>query len=203
MTHIEQITAREILDSRGKPTVESEVLLSDGARGIASVPSGASTGSLEAYELRDGEFERYGGQGVQKAVANIKGPLQEALIGKDPHNQEELDRAMIELDGTPNKGRYGANAILAISLAVAKASAISCHEPLYSYLRHLSGNTEALSLPVPQMNILNGGAHADNGIDFQEFMIVPVGAATFSESLRTGAEIFSILKRVWSPINKI
>ncbi|MBO68003.1 MAG: phosphopyruvate hydratase [Acidiferrobacteraceae bacterium] len=196
MTYIEQITAREILDSRGRPTVEGEVLLSDGSRGVASVPSGASTGSFEARELRDNEANRYDGQGVRLAVANIKGPLRDILIGEDPRNQEKLDRSMIELDGTPNKERYGANAILAISLALAKASAASCHEPLFTYLRRLAGNTEPLSLPVPQMNILNGGAHADNSIDFQEFMIVPVGSDTFAESLRTGAEIFSCLREL-------
>ncbi len=189
MSVIVDITAREILDSRGNPTVEVDVLLEDGARGRAAVPSGASTGTHEAVELRDGE-KRYGGKGVRKAVANVNGEIFEALVGMDAAEQHAVDAAMIELDGTPNKARLGANAILGVSLAVARAAAQSAGLPLFRYV----GGTAARVLPVPQMNILNGGAHADNPVDIQEFMIVPVGFDSFSEALRAGAEVFHALK---------
>jgi len=190
VSRIEQVKARQILDSRGNPTVEVEVSLDSGASGRAAVPSGASTGEFEAVELRDGG-EAYAGKGVTQAVANAAGELAEAVAGRDPADQEGLDRAMIELDGTDNKGRLGANAILGVSLAVAKAAAEDAGEPLW---RHLGGG-EAHVLPVPMMNVLNGGAHADNKVDFQEFMVVPSGAGSFTEALRTGAEIFHALKR--------
>jgi enolase len=194
MTAITEVFGREILDSRGNPTVEGEVHLSDGAWGRAAVPSGASTGVLEALELRDQDSDRYDGKGVRTAVANIKGPLRDLLLGREALNQSDLDYAMVDLDGTKNKERLGANAILAVSLAMAKASACSKKEPLYRYLGGLYGNPEPAVLPVPQMNILNGGAHADNSVDFQEFMVVPVGAHNFSESLRIGAKIFHCLR---------
>jgi enolase len=187
---IEKVHARQILDSRGNPTVEVDVLLKSGAAGRAAVPSGASTGEFEAVELRDGG-DRWAGKGVSKAVANVNGELAEAVAGMDPADQEALDRAMIELDGTPNKGRLGANAILGVSLAAAKAAAAEVGQPLWEYL----GGSEAHLLPVPMMNVLNGGAHADNKVDFQEFMVMPVGAPTFSEALRMGAEVFHALKR--------
>ena len=190
MTAIVAVHARQILDSRGNPTVEVDVILEDGSSGRAAVPSGASTGAHEAVELRDGDRSRWSGKGVQKAVANVNGEIAQAIAGRDAEDQEGLDRALIALDGTGNKGRLGANAILGISLATAKAAAASLGQPLYRYV----GGTEANLLPVPMMNILNGGAHADNGIDFQEFMVMPVGAANFAEALRCGAEIFHALK---------
>ncbi|GIW79728.1 MAG: enolase [Gemmatales bacterium] len=189
---IESIHAREILDSRGNPTIEVEVILSDGAIGRAAVPSGASTGQYEAIELRDGDKQRYLGKGVLKAVANVNERIAPELLGRDPYEQAAIDKFLIELDGTPNKNNLGANAILGVSLAVAHASAVSVGLPLYRYL----GGTNACTLPVPMMNILNGGKHADNTIDFQEFMIMPVGAETFSEALRMGTEVFHALKEV-------
>jgi enolase len=190
MTAIIDIEAREILDSRGNPTVEVDVRLEDGSFGRAAVPSGASTGVHEAVELRDGE-KRYGGKGVEKAVAAVNGELFDALCGMEAEDQVRLDRAMIALDGTPNKGRLGANAILGVSLATAKAAAEAANLPLYRYI----GGAKANLLPVPMMNILNGGVHADNPIDFQEFMIAPVGAPSFKEGLRMGAEVFHVLKK--------
>ena len=190
MTRIASVRARQILDSRGNPTVEVDVRLEDGSLGRAAVPSGASTGAHEAVELRDGEKGRWGGKGVDKAVANVNGEIAEAIAGRDAQDQAGLDQALIALDGTDNKGRLGANAILGVSLATAKAAAVSLGLPLY---RHVGG-TEANLLPVPMMNILNGGAHADNGMDFQEFMVMPVGARNFAEALRCGAEIFHALK---------
>ena len=190
MADIVDITAREILDSRGNPTVEVDVTLEDGAFGRAAVPSGASTGAHEAVEKRDGDDSRYGGKGVQKAVDAVNGELFDALSGFDAEDQRRLDAAMIELDGTPNKSRLGANAILGISLAAAKASAQSTALPLYRYV----GGVSARVLPTPMMNIINGGVHADNPIDIQEFMIVPAGAETFADALRMGAEIFHSLK---------
>jgi enolase len=187
---IEKVHARQILDSRGNPTVEVDVLLSSGAAGRAAVPSGASTGEFEAVELRDGG-DAWGGKGVSKAVANVKGELAEAVTGIDPADQERLDRTMIELDGTTNKGRLGANAILGVSLAGAKAAAAESGVPLW---RYLAGETAHL-LPVPLMNVVNGGAHADNKVDFQEFMVVPVGARSFADGLRIGAEVFHALKK--------
>ena len=190
MTAILDIIGREILDSRGNPTVEVDVRLEGGAFGRAAVPSGASTGAHEAVELRDGGA-RFGGKGVQKAVAAVNGELFDALCGMDAEEQVRIDRMMIALDGTPNKARLGANAILGVSLAVAKAAANGANLPLYRYI----GGAKAQLLPVPMMNIINGGAHADNPIDFQEFMIMPVGAPTFREALRMGAEIFHTLKK--------
>jgi len=191
-TEIIAIAAREILDSRGKPTVEAEVKLANGAIGLAQVPSGASTGSFEAHELRDGDKKRYGGKGVSIAVRNIHEKLLPELKGVDSLNQELVDRLMIKRDGTPNKSEIGANAILAVSLATAKAAAKAIGQPLYRYL----GNPLSNVLPVPLMNVLNGGAHADNNVDIQEFMIVPVGAPTFKEALRYGAEVFAALSSV-------
>ena len=190
MTAITDIIGREILDSRGNPTVEVDVLLEDGSRGRAAVPSGASTGAHEAVELRDGDKARYGGKGVRKAVDAVNGEIFDALGGMDAEAQAKIDETLITLDGTPNKGRLGANAILGVSLATAKAAAAARQVPLYRYV----GGTAARVLPVPMMNIVNGGVHADNPIDFQEFMIMPVGAATFAEALRAGAEIFHTLK---------
>ncbi len=190
MSDIEQVQARQIVDSRGNPTVEVDVRLSSGAVGRAAVPSGASTGEFEAVELRDGGGA-YGGKGVTTAVANANGELADAVRGRDASDQAGLDGAMIELDGTPNKGRLGANAILGISLATAKAAATDAGLPLWRAL----GGDGARVLPVPMMNVLNGGAHADNKVDFQEFMVVPVGAVSFAEGLRTGAEVFHALKR--------
>ncbi len=190
MTAITDIIGREILDSRGNPTVEVEVVLEDGAMGRAAVPSGASTGVHEAVELRDGDKSRYGGKGVRKAVDAVNNEIFDAIGGMDAELQSKIDEAMITLDGTPNKGRLGANAILGVSLAVAKAAAISGNAPLYRYV----GGTAARLLPVPMMNIINGGAHADNPIDFQEFMIMPAGAANFAEALRCGAEVFHTLR---------
>ena len=191
-TEIIQVQARQVLDSRGNPTVEAEVLLADGACGRAIVPSGASTGEHEAVELRDGDKNRYLGKGVLKAVENVNTRLSQAVIGLDATDQEQVDAAMIELDGTPNKGNCGANAILSVSLATAHAAADSCGLPLYRYL----GGCRANVLPVPMMNILNGGKHADCPVDFQEFMIQPWGAPSFTEALRWGAEIFHTLKKV-------
>ena len=189
---IKTVHGREILDSRGNPTVEVDVILENGVRGRASVPSGASTGILEAHELRDGDKSRYLGRGVLNAVSSVNTEINEALKGKDVTNQEELDRLLIELDGTPNKSRLGANAILAVSLASAKAAANALGLPLYRYL----GGEDARVLPVPMMNILNGGAHATNNVDIQEFMIMPVSAPTWSEALRRSAEVFHTLKSV-------
>lgn len=192
MPQIKEIKAREILDSRGNPTVEAEVVLTTGEIGRASVPSGASTGSREALEKRDNDTQRFLGKGVAQAVATIRNDLAKTLIGFDVARQQEIDDTMIALDGTANKAKYGANALLAISLAVAKAAALSRNEPLYQYL----GAHANYLLPVPMMNIINGGAHADNNIDFQEFMILPVGAPTFSDALRAGAEVFQYLKQL-------
>ena len=190
MTAIADILAREILDSRGNPTVEVDVKLANGAFARAAVPSGASTGSHEAHELRDGG-KRYGGKGVRNAVGAVNGEIFDALSGMDAEDQVRIDRLMCALDGTPNKSRLGANAILGVSLAVAKAAAAACGLPLYRYV----GGPSARTLPVPLMNIVNGGAHADNALDFQEFMIMPVGAPSFSEALRCGAEVFHALKK--------
>ena len=192
MFDIEFVSGREVLDSRGNPTVEAEVVLSGGFVGHAIVPSGASTGSREALELRDGDPDRYLGKGVLQAVDNINGPLAEAVEGLDARDQLGIDRAMLDADGTENKAGLGANAILAVSLAVAKAAAETSGLPLYQYL----GGCGARELPVPMMNIVNGGAHADNSVDFQEFMVMPVGFATFSEALRAGVEVFHTLKKV-------
>ncbi|MCG6976392.1 MAG: phosphopyruvate hydratase [Acidiferrobacterales bacterium] len=192
MPMITQVHAREILDSRGNPTVEADVTLESGAFGRASVPSGASTGEREAVELRDNDPRRYGGKGVSKAVQNVNIEVREALLGQDSRHQEKVDQIMIDLDGTENKSRLGANAILAVSLATARAAAAHADEPLY---RHLGKGKEFL-MPVPMMNIINGGAHANNSVDLQEFMILPVGAPSFSEALRYGTEIFHSLKKV-------
>ena len=192
MTNIVKVVGREILDSRGNPTVEAEVYLGDGNVGRAAVPSGASTGEHEAVELRDGDKSRYMGKSVLKAVAHVNGEIASALHGKDVSQQAELDAVMIALDGTANKGRLGANAILAVSMAAARAGAASHRTPLYRYL----GGVAARLLPVPMMNILNGGAHADNSVDLQEFMIAPYGADKFSEALRMGVEVFHTLKKV-------
>ena len=192
MTTIEAILAREILDSRGNPTVQVDVYLAGGARGRAGVPSGASTGEREAVELRDGDPERFGGKGVQKAVANVNEVIADELIGWDATEQVALDQFMIELDGTPNKSKLGANAILGVSLATCKAAAEAVELPLYKYL----GGVNACTLPVPMMNIMNGGAHADNNVDLQEFMIMPVGACCFTEGLRMCAEVYQNLKAV-------
>ena len=191
MSAILDITAREILDSRGNPTVEVDVILEDGSFGRAAVPSGASTGAHEAVELRDGDKSRYGGKGVQNAVDAVNGEIYEMLAGQDATEQAEIDAAMIELDSTPNKSRLGANAILGVSLAVAKAAAESTGQPLYRYI----GGTNARVLPVPMMNIINGGEHADNPIDIQEFMIMPVAATSCAEAIRMGAEVFHTLKK--------
>ena len=190
MSAIESVHARQILDSRGNPTVEVEVSLRSGAHGRAAVPSGASTGEFEATELRDGG-DAYGGKGVMRAVGNVNGEIAETVWGRDALDQEGLDRSLIDLDGTDNKGRLGANAILGVSLAAARAAAAEEHLPLWRYL----GGEAAHVLPVPMMNVLNGGAHADNSVDFQEFMVVPVGAPSFAEALRTGAEVFHALKK--------
>jgi len=192
MTEIVSIHAREILDSRGNPTVEADVVLEDGVRGRAAVPSGASTGEHEAVELRDGDKKHYMGKGVLKAVDNVESVIAPELTGMDASNQKLIDATMIALDGTENKGKLGANAILAVSMACARASAESLGLPLYRYL----GGVNACILPTPMMNILNGGAHADNNVDFQEFMVMPVGATTFSDALRWGAEVFHTLKGV-------
>ncbi|MFQ5776040.1 MAG: phosphopyruvate hydratase [Kiloniellaceae bacterium] len=191
MTAIVDIKGREILDSRGNPTVEVDVTLESGAFGRAAVPSGASTGTHEAIELRDGEKARYGGKGVRRAVEAVNHDIFEVVSGLDAEDQVQIDRMMVELDGTPNKGRLGANAILGVSLAIAKAAAEEAGLPFYRYV----GGTYARTLPVPLMNVLNGGAHADNALDIQEFMIVPFGAPSFAEALRAGAEVFHALKR--------
>lgn len=198
MSQIVDIKAREVLDSRGNPTIEADVILADGSVGSACAPSGASTGSREALELRDGDKSRYLGKGVLKAVAAANGPIREALIGQEAVEQEAIDRIMIELDGTENKSTFGANAILAVSLANAKAAAISKKVPLYAHIADLNGTSGVYSMPVPMMNIINGGEHADNNVDIQEFMIQPVGAPNFREALRYGAEIFHALKKVLS-----
>ncbi|NND82453.1 MAG: phosphopyruvate hydratase [Gammaproteobacteria bacterium] len=195
MSTIKHILAREILDSRGNPTVEVDVTLADGAFGRAAAPSGASTGSLEALELRDGDQKRYLGKGVQQAVANAGGVIADSLQGVDAQDQRGLDQRMLDLDGTENKSKLGANAILAVSLAASKAAAASKGVPLYRHFADLFGNSELL-MPVPQMNIINGGEHADNSIDFQEFMILPTGLPSFSEALRAGTEVFHSLKKV-------
>jgi len=189
-TAINLVHGREVLDSRGNPTVEVEVVLEGGARGVAKVPSGASTGTHEAVELRDGDSARYGGKGVLKAAGNVSGEIAAAVRGLDAADQAALDSALLTLDGTPNKGRLGANAILGVSLAAAHAAAIAAGKPLYASL----GGDQAVTLPVPMMNIINGGAHADTDVDFQEFMVVPVGLPTFAEGLRAGAEVFHALK---------
>lgn len=192
---IKDIVAREILNSRGNPTIEADVILANGVCGRAAAPSGASTGSREALELRDGDKSRYLGKGVKKAVTNANSQIRSALLDIDAANQSEIDRILIDLDGTDNKGNLGANATLAVSLAAAKAAAISQNLPLHQYIANLRGQT-SLSMPVPMMNILNGGAHADNTVDIQEFMIEPVGFSSFSEALRAGTEIFHSLKSV-------
>jgi enolase len=198
MTEIVDIRAREILDSRGNPTVEAEVELATGIVGSACAPSGASTGSREALELRDKDPQRYLGKGVLTAVANVNTHIRQALLGLDVENQRQLDELMLALDGTENKGKLGANAILAVSLALAKAAAQAKKLALYEYLAELDGSPGRYSMPVPMMNIINGGEHADNNVDIQEFMILPVGAANFSEAIRCGAEIFHTLKAVLS-----
>ncbi|MDO8861252.1 phosphopyruvate hydratase [Haliea sp. E1-2-M8] len=195
MSKIANVQAFEVMDSRGNPTVMAEVTLAGGAVGVACAPSGASTGSREALELRDGDSKRYLGKGVLTAVGHVNGPIRELLLGRDPAQQRELDTAMIEADGTENKAHFGANAILAVSLAAAKAAAQARKVPLYQHIAELNG-TSALSMPVPMMNILNGGEHADNNVDIQEFMVQPVAAPTFAEALRAGAEIFQHLKKV-------
>src|SRR5881296_144272 len=198
MANISEITGFEILDSRGNPTVAAEVTLADGARGFAAAPSGASTGEREALELRDGDPRRYGGKGVRKAVANVNGEIANAIRGT-MLDQRALDRKMIDLDGTPMKSRLGANAILGVSMAAVRAAAAASSRPLYEHLAQLSARTPAdgkYLLPVPMMNILNGGAHADSSVDLQEFMVMPVGLPTFSEALRAGAEIFHALRAI-------
>ena len=196
MAKIINVIGREIMDSRGNPTVEAEVHLEGGFVGMAAAPSGASTGSREALELRDGDKSRYLGKGVLTAVANVNGVIRAALLGKDATAQAELDQIMIDLDGTENKDKLGANAILAVSLAAAKAAAASKGIPLYAHIAELNGTPGQYAMPVPMMNILNGGEHADNNVDIQEFMVQPVGAKTFREALRMGAEIFHTLKKV-------
>ncbi len=195
MSRISDIRGREIIDSRGNPTVEVDVLLDSGVLGRAAVPSGASTGTREAVELRDGDKKRYGGKGVLKAVQHVNTVLKAALVGQDPREQAAIDSRMSGLDGTENKGKLGANAILGVSLANAHAAANDAREPLYRHLAQLTGATELL-MPVPMMNIVNGGAHANNSLDIQEFMILPIGAPTFREALRYGAEVFHTLKKV-------
>ncbi|UTW12564.1 phosphopyruvate hydratase [Marinobacterium rhizophilum] len=196
MSSITQIKAREVLDSRGNPTVEADVILACGVIGSACAPSGASTGSREALELRDGDKSRYLGKGVLKAVAAINGPIREALLGQDPTDQRALDNIMLALDGTENKSKFGANAILAVSLAAAKAAATVKGLPLYAHIAELNGTAGQYSMPLPMMNILNGGEHADNNVDIQEFMVQPVSSPNFAEALRCGAEIFHALKAV-------
>ena len=196
MSEIESIFAREVIDSRGNPTVEADVILQDGSRGSACAPSGASTGSREALELRDKDPSRYGGKGVLTAVNNVNLNIRNALVGGSVIEQAVLDQRMLDLDGTDNKSNLGANAILAVSLAISKAAANHLGIPLYSHISNLSGNKRNLTLPVPMMNIINGGEHADNNIDIQEFMIQPTGASSFTEALRYGAEVFHALKSV-------
>lgn len=195
MSEIVNIIAREIMDSRGNPTVEADVFLASGAMGRGCAPSGASTGTREALELRDGDKSRYLGKGVRTAVANIDGPIKAALLGKNAYKQAEVDQIMIDLDGTESKSKLGANAILAVSLAVARAAAADKKIPLYQHIADLNGTPGVYSMPVPMMNIINGGEHADNNVDIQEFMVQPVGAKTFAEALRMGAEIFHQLKK--------
>jgi enolase len=196
MSRIIDVRAREIVDSRGNPTVEADVILDSGVRGRAAVPSGASTGTREAVELRDGDRKRYGGKGVLKAVEHVNTLIRAALLGQDPREQAGIDERMIKLDGTDNKGRLGANAILGVSLATAHAAALDAGLPLYRYLAQLAGGNPEPLMPVPMMNIVNGGAHANNSLDIQEFMILPVGAPSFREALRYGAEVFHTLKRL-------
>ncbi|WP_101675193.1 phosphopyruvate hydratase [Alloalcanivorax mobilis] len=196
MSKIVDVKAREILDSRGNPTIEADVILESGERGSACAPSGASTGSREALELRDGDQARYLGKGVTHAVGNVNSEIRELLVGRDAGDQRALDQAMIDADGTENKGKFGANAILAVSLAAAKAEAEAQKKPLYEYISDLQDDDNEYSLPVPMMNIINGGEHADNNVDIQEFMIQPVGAPTIAEAVRCGAEIFHALKSV-------
>ncbi|OEY67818.1 phosphopyruvate hydratase [Marinobacter sp. X15-166B] len=196
MTKIADIKAREVMDSRGNPTVEADVILEDGTLGRACAPSGASTGSREALELRDQDAGRYLGKGVLKAVAAVNGDIRTALLGKDAADQRDLDRIMLELDGTENKANLGANAILAVSLAAAKAAAASLGKPLYAHIADLNATAAQYSMPVPMMNIINGGEHADNNVDIQEFMIQPVAAGSFAEALRIGAEVFHSLRKV-------
>ncbi|MCE0759822.1 phosphopyruvate hydratase [Marinobacter sp. G11] len=196
MTKIANIKAREVLDSRGNPTVEADVILEDGTIGTACAPSGASTGSREALELRDGDASRYLGKGVLKAVDAVNSKIRDALVGKDAADQRALDQIMLDLDGTENKANLGANAILAVSLAAAKAAAISLKKPLYAHIADINGTSGKFSMPVPMMNILNGGEHADNNVDIQEFMVQPVSVTSFAEALRVGAEIFHSLKKV-------
>lgn len=193
-TNITRVSARQVLDSRGNPTVEADVYVGIGARGRAAVPSGASTGEHEALELRDGDKSKYLGKGVLKAVANVNGEIAKAVVGLDAGDQRALDKRMIELDGTPTKSRLGANAILAVSMAAARGAAAAQNLPLYKYLARYSTDTSANLLPLPMMNILNGGAHADSSVDFQEFMVMPIGAGSFSEALRWGVEVFHSLK---------
>ncbi|QVL44359.1 MAG: phosphopyruvate hydratase [Alcanivorax sp.] len=196
MSKIVDVKAREILDSRGNPTIEADVILENGERGSACAPSGASTGSREALELRDGDKSRYLGKGVTRAVGNVNSQIRELLVGRDAADQRALDQAMIDADGTENKGNLGANAILAVSLAAAKAEAQAQKKPLYEYISDLQDDDNEYSLPVPMMNIINGGEHADNNVDIQEFMIQPVGAPTVAEAIRYGAEVFHALKGV-------
>ncbi|OIQ45280.1 MAG: phosphopyruvate hydratase [Gammaproteobacteria bacterium MedPE] len=198
MSKIVKVIGREIMDSRGNPTVEAEVHLESGATGMCCAPSGASTGSREALELRDGDKSRYLGKGVLKAVAAVNGPIQEALIGADANEQAALDKIMIDLDGTENKANFGANAILAVSLAAARAAASDKRIPLYQHISEMNGTAGQYSMPLPMMNIINGGEHADNNVDIQEFMVQPVGAKSFTEGLRMGAEVFHSLKKVLS-----
>jgi enolase len=193
-TKITRVHARQVIDSRGNPTVEADVHVAAGGRGRAAVPSGASTGEHEALELRDGDKSKYLGKGVLKAVGNVNGEIAKATVGLDAGDQRALDKRMIELDGTPTKARLGANAILAVSMAAARAAAAAQNLPLYKYLAKYSTDSSATLLPVPMMNILNGGAHADSSVDFQEFMVMPVGAPSFAEALRWGVEIFHALK---------
>src|SRR5215470_6282395 len=193
-TKIAKVHARQVIDSRGNPTVEADVILEGGAFGRGAVPSGASTGEHEALELRDSDKSKYLGKGVLKAVANVNGEVAKAVVGMDAVDQRALDKRMIELDGTPTKSRLGANAILAVSMAAARAAAAAQNVPLYKYLARYSSDTSANLLPCPMMNILNGGAHADSSVDFQEFMVMPVGAPSFSEGLRWGVEVFHALK---------
>jgi enolase len=193
---IVEIVAREVLDSRGNPTVQADVILANGSKGTACAPSGASTGSREALELRDKDPKRYGGKGVLKAVGAANGAIRQALVGMDAAEQAKLDARMIELDGTDNKARFGANAILAVSLAAARAAALAANKPLYAWIAELNGSTGKYSMPVPMMNIINGGEHADNNVDIQEFMVQPVGASDFRDALRYGAEVFHALKSV-------
>ncbi|MBU6431114.1 MAG: phosphopyruvate hydratase [Patescibacteria group bacterium] len=200
MPKISKIIAREILDSRGNPTVEADVILKDGSFGRAAVPSGASTGSREAIELRDGDEKRYGGKGVLKAVSSVNAEIKKALVGKE-FNQKSLDAKMLEIDGTENKGRLGANAILAVSMAFARASTESDDMPLYKYFKKIGKTGKPLTLPVPMMNIINGGKHAQNSTDLQEFMIMPLGAPSFREALRYGVETFHALKKILSSKN--